>query len=139
MNVRPATEADIPAMHAVRMAVQENRLADPARITAADYAEAIGRLGRGWVVEADATIVGFAVAYRSGNVWALFVDPQHEGHGYGKALHAAMVSWLWQQGLQRLWLTTDPGTRAEAFYRSLGWQPRGIVPGGELRLELERA
>ena len=103
----------------------------------ADYAAAIGPLGRGWVAEDRGTLVGFAVGYRSGNVWALFVHPEHEGHGYGKALHGAMVAWLSQQGLRRLWLTTDAGTRAEAFYRSLGWKDCGIVSGRELRFELD--
>jgi hypothetical protein len=28
--------------------------------------------------------------------------------------------------------------RLEAFYRSLGWRPRCIVPDGELRLELDK-
>ncbi|MBK6453095.1 MAG: GNAT family N-acetyltransferase [Steroidobacteraceae bacterium] len=69
--------------------------------------------------------------------WALFVDPDHEGRGHGKALHSAMVSWLWAQGLRHLWLTTGLGTRAEAFYRALGWRPSGIVSSGELRLELD--
>jgi GNAT superfamily N-acetyltransferase len=136
--VRLATEADIPAMHAVRTAVRENELSDPGRITPDDYAEALGRSGRGWVAEVGGRVVGFAVGFRSGNIWALFVHPEHEGHGLGRALHAAMVSWLWQQGLRQLWLTTEAGTRAEAFYRSLGWRPCGMVGGGELRLELDR-
>lgn len=124
-------------MHAVRVAVRENRLADPGRITPADYVAAIGPSGRGWVAEAAGVVVGFAVGYTSGEVWALFVHPEHEGRGHGRALHAAMVSWLRRQGLRRLWLTTDSGTRAEGFYRSLGWRACGGAPGGELRLELD--
>jgi GNAT superfamily N-acetyltransferase len=71
-------------------------------------------------------------------VWALFVDPAHEGQGWGQALHAQAVDWLWSLGHARLWLTTGAGTRAERFYRSRGWQPSGIDAGGDLRLELER-
>ena len=127
MKIRLATAADIPAMHVVRMSVRENRLADPGRLSAADYADAIGTLGRGWVAEEGASIVGFAVGYLNGNVWALFVHPAHEGRGHGKALH----------GLRRLWLTTDAGTRAEAFYRSLGWVACGPWAGREVRLELD--
>ena len=51
--------------------------------------------------------------YETGNVWALFVDPRHEGRGYGRRLHDTMVTWLWERGHQRLCLTTEPGTRAE--------------------------
>ena len=47
-----------------------------------------------------------------------------------------MIDWLWSLGHARLWLTTSPGTRAERFYLALGWQVRGTVPGGEVRLEL---
>lgn len=124
-------------MHQVRLAVTENRLSDPTRVTHASYVPAITESGCGWVAEVSGTIVGFAVGARSGNIWALFVHPDHEARGHGKALHSAMVSWLQAQGLRQLWLTTDPGTRAEAFYRALGWRSCGIVPGGELRLELD--
>jgi GNAT superfamily N-acetyltransferase len=137
VTIRLATQADIPAMHRVRLAVTENRLSDPSRVTLADYAPAISELGSGWVAEASGKVVGFAIGYRSGNIWALFVDPDHEGRGHGKALHSAMVSWLWAQGLRHLWLTTGSGTRAEAFYRALGWRPSGIASSGELRLELD--
>jgi GNAT superfamily N-acetyltransferase len=124
-------------MHRVRLAVRENRLSDPGRIRSSDYLESIESLGRGWVVESDAEILGFAVGYRSGNIWALFVHPDHEGQGYGRALHAEMISWLWSLGLRQLWLTTARGSRAEAFYQSLGWQPRGTEAGGDVRLELD--
>ena len=123
-------------MQRVRLAVRENTLSDPTRITEADYIAAQETLGRTWVVEADGEIVAFATGYEAGSVWALFVHPDHEGRGYGKALHAAMVNWLWSLGHTRLWLTTGPGTRAERFYLAQGWQPRGTVSGGEIRLEL---
>jgi GNAT superfamily N-acetyltransferase len=134
--LRQATRPDIPAMQRVRLAVRENTLSDPTRITDDDYIAALESLGRTWVVEADGVITAFATGYRAGSVWALFVHPDHEGRGYGKALHSTMVDWLWSLGHTRLWLTTSPGTRAERFYISQGWRPCGIVPGGELRLEL---
>lgn len=136
MTLRQATQSDIPAMQRVRLAVRENTLSDPSRITVADYIAALDDLGRSWVVEADGEIVAFATGYRAGSIWALFVHPDHEGRGYGKALHSTMVDWLWSLGHTRLWLTTGPGTCAERFYTSQGWQPCGIVSGGELRLEL---
>jgi GNAT superfamily N-acetyltransferase len=136
VTLRQATQSDIPGMHRVRLAVRENTLSNPNRITAADYNAALGDLGRTWVVEADGEIAAFATGYKAGSVWALFVHPLHEGRGYGNALHSTLVSWLWSLGHTRLWLTTSPGTRAERFYVSRGWQPCGIVPGGDLRLEL---
>lgn len=125
-------------MHRVRLAVRENRLSDPARITEADYRAALAELGCTWVVEEEGEIVAFATGYRSGSIWALFVHPDHEGRGYGHVLHSTVVGWLWSLGLTRLWLTTSPGTRAERFYVARGWQPCGQTESGELRLELSK-
>lgn len=137
MILRQATQDDIPAMHRVRLAVRENVLSDPNRVTEADYLAALEELGRTWVVEADGVVAAFATAYRDGNIWALFVDPDHQGRGHAKALHSTMVDWLWSLGLARLSLTTDPGTRAERFYVARGWKPCGMAANGDLRLELE--
>ena len=123
-------------MQRIRLAVRENVLSDPSRITKADYVAALDELGRTWVIDADAQIVAFATGYKTGSIWALFVHPDHEGRGFGKALHSAMVNWLWSLGHTSLWLTTDPGTRAERFYVSQGWVLCEMVPGGEIRLQL---
>jgi GNAT superfamily N-acetyltransferase len=136
--LRQANALDIPKMQSIRRAVRENTLLDPARISEADYLAALDALGRTWVVETDAGIVAFATAYRDGSVWALFVHPDHEGRGHGKALHASVLAWLWSLGHARIWLTTAPGTRAEHFYWRQGWQPCGIETNGDLRLELLR-
>lgn len=134
--LRQATRSDIPAMQRVRLAVRENALSDPGRITVADYIAALEELGRTWVIESDGEIAAFATGYKAGSIWALFVHPNHEGRGFGKALHSTMINWLWTLGHSRLWLTTTPGTRAERFYLAHGWQPCGIVSSGELKLEL---
>jgi GNAT superfamily N-acetyltransferase len=55
------------------------------------------------------------------NIWALFVDPEHERRGYGRMLHDTMTDWLRSRGVERLWLTTEPGTRAQKFYEAAGW------------------
>jgi GNAT superfamily N-acetyltransferase len=82
-------------------------------------------------------IVGFAVGNaESDNIWALFVDPQHEGRCHGRRLHDTMLGWLWSRGLRRLWLSTDPGTRAQRFYQRAGWSAAGLLPSGEMRFEL---
>ena len=38
------------------------------------------------------------------------------GRGDVRTLHDEMVGWLWSQGVRKLWLTTEAGTRAEHFY-----------------------
>ena len=136
-RLRQALAADIPGIWRVRYAVRENTLA-PGRIGDAEVRAEIEDSGRGWVVEAaDGEILGFAIGNaQSGNIWALFVRPESQGQGHGSALHDVMVDWLWAQGLERLWLTTGPGTRAEAFYKRRGWREVGSIGNGDLRLEL---
>ena len=125
-------------MHRVRMSVQENRLTST-RLSERDYLVAIEATGRGWVLELEGNIVAFAVGNAAnGSLWALFVEPGHEGNGYGRELHDTMIEWLWDQGHDRLWLTTEPGTRAEHFYLAAGWRRAGVTDSGEIRFELSR-
>jgi GNAT superfamily N-acetyltransferase len=136
--LRPALASDIAGIQRVRHSVRENRLVSVV-IADEEVREALERTGRGWVVESDGDVVAFAIGNRvNGNVWALFVDPDHERRGYGRALHDTMVDWLWAQGLRTLWLTTAPGTRAQTFYERAGWQRAGLADHGDLRYELHR-
>ena len=134
--LRQAEARDISALQRVRASVRENRLVSTV-ITDDDVRRAIEETGRGWVVEADGEVVAFAIGNATdGNVWALFVHPDHERRGHGRRLHDAMVAWLWSRGLERLWLTTQPGTRAEKFYAAAGWVRTGLASRGEVRFEL---
>jgi N-acetylglutamate synthase-like GNAT family acetyltransferase len=134
VTVRTATRDDLPALHRIRHAVRENRIVR-LRLTDADYIDAMERTGRGWVAERDGRVIGFAVGNgQTGNIWALFVDPAEAASGAGRALHDAMLAWLHTLGLPRLWLTTQPGTRADRFYARAGWT-RGAVAGGEVAYE----
>ncbi|MGH8675472.1 MAG: GNAT family N-acetyltransferase [Burkholderiales bacterium] len=135
-TLRQARREDVSAMHRVRLAVRENRLRSTV-ITEDHYIPAIEQTGRGWVIEADGVVVGFAIGNAdTGNIWALFVDPEHERRGYGRLLHDAMVEWLFSRGLRHLWLGTDPDTRAEQFYRASGWRYTGRAANGEVLYEL---
>ncbi len=136
--MRQARAADVPSMHRVRMSVLENRLVSR-QLSERDYIAEIEVTGRGWVIEAEGNIVAFAVGNAAtGGIWALFVEPGHEGKGYGRQLHEAMIAWLWDQGHDRLWLTTGPGTRASRFYEAAGWRRVGVTDDGEWRYELHR-
>jgi len=136
--LRQARAVDIPAIQRVRASVKENRLVSTV-ITDEDVRTAIEETGGGWVVEKDGEVVAFAIGNSmTGNIWALFVHPEHEGRGYGRQLHDVMVNWLWAAGLERLWLTTEPGTRAQRFYEAAGWQLAGPADRGELRFEMPR-
>jgi GNAT superfamily N-acetyltransferase len=133
--LRQATRADVPGIQRVRHSVLENRLVS-ATIPDDAVVDAMENTGRGWVVEVDGQVVAFAIGNAvTGNIWALFVDPAHEGMGYGRRLHDEMIAWLWSRGLERLWLSTDPNTRAQRFYEAAGWQNRGALANGEVLFE----
>lgn len=130
-----AVRADFSGIQRVRRSVRENRLTSGA-ISDAEVVDAIERSGRGWVVERDGRLVAFAVGNaETGNIWARFVEPGHERHGHGRRLHDRMVERLRSRGLRRLWLSTMPGTRAQAFYEAAGWCHAGTLPSGEIRFE----
>ena len=124
-------------MHRIRMSVRENRLSDQTRVQSRDYMAFVERDGRAWVAEMDGRIVGFAVAdlVRS-NVWALFVEPGYEGRGIGRQLHDRMMNWLFGSGATLVWLSTDPATRAERFYREAGWRYVRQEEHGAARFEM---
>lgn len=136
--MRRAVAADIPGIQRVRASVKENRLVSTT-ISDEDVRIAIEETGRGWVVEEEGEVAAFAIGnVITGNVWALFVRPESEGRGYGRQLHDATIEWLFAAGADRLWLTTEPGTRAQRFYETAGWNLVGTTDQGELRYEKQR-
>jgi len=137
--LRKAKVGDVPAMNWLRLQVRENMLSDPGRITEAMTRQAITAEGRGWIWDEGGSLLGFSIARDADpSIWALFVLPGNEGRGIGSALHDAAVDWLWLRGATRIWLSTDPDTRAARFYRDRGWYETAVLPSGEVRLEIER-
>src|SRR6185369_10246940 len=133
-TIREATRDDLDDLQRIRGLVRENRLSyaiPDERVLAA-----IETRGRGWVAEHDGEMVGFSMAdLEDGSIWALFLLPEWEGRGLGRALLDRAVAWLEQQECPRVWLSTAPGTRAEGFYARLGWERVGMTEGGEVRFE----
>jgi len=110
--LRQAVRSDVAGLFRVRQAVSENRLF---LLTLADdqIIEALETTGRGWVIELDGVIVAFAIGDAlTGGISALFVDPPHRGHGYGRRLYDTVVEWLWSQGHDRGWLNGEPDAGA---------------------------
>jgi GNAT superfamily N-acetyltransferase len=135
-RLRPATRADLPRIHQVRHGTAENRLTNPALVTDEEVAwymdEAI------FLVSQDETAVrGFTcVDHQTGYVWALFVIDGAQGRGHGTALLDAAMARLRQVGHRQAFLTTGPNTKAEAFYRSKGWQSTGVDIAGDVVFRL---
>jgi len=121
------------------MSVNENRLSDLSVLNPGDVDRMLAGDGRGWVCEVDGRIVAFAMADLSGaNVYALFVEPGYEGQGIGRNLHDTMMNWFFDAGVPEVWLSTDPNTRADSFYRCAGWVANGTRSNGEIRFTMSR-
>ena len=137
MTYRQAIISDIPDIQRVRHSVTENRLSNPALVTDADVEDYITRRGKGWVYEENGQIAGFAIAdLQEHSVWALFVDPLFEKKGIGTLLQLIMLDWYFSNSTETIWLSTSPGTRAEAFYRKSGWKETGTHGKGEIKFEM---
>ncbi|WFU06292.1 GNAT family N-acetyltransferase (plasmid) [Rhizobium sp. CB3171] len=123
--LRKATIDDIADLKFVRSSVFENILSNPSKVTDDDYKWFVKNPGI-FVWEEQGSIVGFSAADpRDGNIWALFVMPGVETRGIGSRLLAEACVCLQSAGIKRAWLTTDPSTRAERFYRAAGWEHVG--------------
>jgi GNAT superfamily N-acetyltransferase len=119
-------------MSTIRLAVGENILADPSRITVQMYEDYLELLGRGWVAEVDGSVAGFCYANKTNaSIWALFIAPEYEGRGLAKQLLNMAVEWLFEQGQEFVRLSTGAGTRADSFYALQGWT-RERVDGNEV-------
>jgi GNAT superfamily N-acetyltransferase len=142
--VREATAADLPGISDVRQSVIENPLSVgqlAARgITNESMAAAFLKDLRGWVAIDGGQIVGFSMADRANpSLYALFVRPEYEQRGIGGQLYDLAVQWLWDNGAERLWLTTSADTKAAAFYERRGWIATDVDAHGDVRYELRCA
>ena len=133
----------MPGITRVRTSVAENALTikqlEERGITEASVAASFLIDSKGWVAVRAEEIVAFSIADRATqSIFALFVLPRHEGRGIGSFLLDAALRWLWENGAERVWLTTGPGTKAVRFYEKRGWTCTGKGPRGDLRYELGR-
>ena len=94
------------------------------------------------VWDQDGTVAGFATTgpardedldERTGELYAMYVDPPAQGAGVGRALHAEAVARLAADGFARavLW-TFAANDHAIAFYERFGWRPDPTAPPGWL-------
>ena len=127
IKIREATAEDIPETFKIRVATKENVLTEDDLWKSGITPQAVEKLlqtcCKCWVTEYDHRVVGFCTANaETKSIWALFIYPEYEGRGLGRLLMEAAVDWLWSKGTDQIWLTTETNTRADGFYRHLGWQ-----------------
>ena len=82
----------------------------------------------------EGEVVGLALWFLNFSTWDgvhgiyledLFVSPEHRGHGYGRALLAALAAECVDHGYSRLsWSVLDWNTPSIGFYRALGAVPQ---------------
>jgi GNAT superfamily N-acetyltransferase len=140
---REATAADLPGISRVRTSVVENHLTveqlEERGITNDSVAASFLTDSKGWVALQGGEIVAFSIADRATqSIFALFVLPAYEGRGIGSTLLDSALRWLWDNGAERVWLTTGPGTKAVRFYEKRGWTCTGWGTRGDLRYECGR-
>jgi GNAT superfamily N-acetyltransferase len=125
--LREARIEDLPAITIIRTSVRENHLSveqlAERGVTEATIAARMssGNLGA-WVTTINSEITAFAMADKTtGNLFALFTHPKHEGNGCGAELLQRCEEWLVHEGVTRAYLDTDRKSKAVAFYSKRGW------------------
>lgn len=146
MEIRKATEADIPALFDIRTSVRENHQSleelAPLGVTPQGIAGMLRTSSQAWVAEVDGQPVAFSMADAGeGTIFAMFVRPGYEGRGLGRALMREAETWLFGRGWDEIWLLTgsDPKLRANGFYRRLGWQDAGLQEDGQIKYVKRKA
>lgn len=128
-NQRPATQADLAAMWALRtLAVRVSCASHyPAEVIdtwcASPAPESLPGLvtaGGALVEEQDGCLLGYAILdLDSGEVDAVFVDPGRQGRGIALRLLAALEAMALKRGLTRLFLSAS--LNAVPFYERAGF------------------
>ncbi|AEW96465.1 MULTISPECIES: GNAT family N-acetyltransferase [Streptomycetaceae] len=137
--IRPATEDDVPAIHAmIRELAEYERALEQARATPEQLREAL--FGAEPAVfaliaeeEPEGVAAGFALWFRNFSTWTgthgvhledLYVRPAARGRGHGKALLAELARICVARGYDRFeWAVLDWNEPSIDFYRSVGAVP----------------
>ena len=149
--IRPAVEQDVPALARVQVRAwlhaysgfldPEEIAARPVEVREPQWRTALTKAGSSAttvVWDQDGTVAGFATTgpardddldERTGELYALYVDPPAQGAGVGRALHADAIARLAAAGFERatLW-TFSANDQAIAFYERSGWRADATAP-----------
>lgn len=146
LRIRPGERRDVPAVVAMIGALAAHH-GDTATVTASDLERDLFTV-RPWadllVAEIDGTLVGYTMLWRlfravdgqrALEMDHLYVTAERRGLGIGRRIVERVVAHARELGCVRIGVGTAPGnTRAQAFYRGLGFEP--ATPGPRFRLVL---
>ena len=145
MRVRDAVPADAEAIAAVHVRAWQVAYAHvfpPERLAALDQATRARRWREGLESGWNALVIDDASGFVSvgpsrdvdgeGELYAIYVDPEHWGTGRGRVLMDAALEALREDGFEEatLWVLDD-NPRARRFYEAAGWTLDGAVKEDE--------
>jgi ribosomal protein S18 acetylase RimI-like enzyme len=145
--IRPATPADIPAIHTlIRELADYEKALEEARATQEQLHEALfGRRPAAYAhvaTDPAGAVVGYAIWFLNFSTWRgvhgiyledLYVRPTARGGGHGKALLTELARICVERGYQRLeWSVLNWNTPAIDFYEALGARPQDEWTGYRL-------
>ena len=141
-SIRPVRPADVAALHRlVKGLARYERLEDMVVSTEEDFHSALFGNTQGTRASVEAILlwpngegsgepVAFALFFHNFSTFLgkrglyledLFVEPEHRGRGYGKALLIHLAKLAVERGCGRFeWAVLDWNTDAQAFYEGLG-------------------
>lgn len=143
INIRDASEKDVPEIFEVRTSVRENHLSTEQMaeigVTHQTILEAMHKEPCIWVAVDVDRIVGFSMgSSEDACLFAAFVRPEWEGQGIGRLLVERAEAFLFESS-PSIWLHTDGFSRAAGFYEKLGWRRTSLWQNGEYRFEKHRS
>jgi ribosomal protein S18 acetylase RimI-like enzyme len=101
---------------------------------------------RTWVAERDGGVIGWATTgpsedadadARTGELYAIYLEPEHVGIGLGRELFAHAMNDLRARGFRAatLWVL-ETNERARRFYELAGWKTDGTVTSERVDCEM---
>lgn len=139
-HVRPATEADAPALLEIyRPFVEDSAVSfEMVAPTVEEFAARVRKAQTNWewlVTERDGRILGYAYGSmhreRPGYRWSVevsaYVDPSHHRQGVGRALYLRLFEILTDKGFCNAYAgITLPNEASVALHRGVGFEPIGV-------------
>jgi GNAT superfamily N-acetyltransferase len=123
----------LPFFYEIRFSVEEN-IVHPHQIQYLCRNQAIDDIeqGGGWICKVDNEYAGFCfgIFIHEPIIGGLFVKPEYQSRGIGSQLISYVTDWMFDNGAEEIKLTTDPGSKAESFYKNHGWKYIGLDESG---------
>jgi len=142
--IRPSQDADLPAItalyaHHVRHGTGTFETEPPSLADMAARRADVLAKGLPWLVaEVDGAVAGFAygnwfkprAAYRYSVEDSIYLAPEQQGQGLGRALMAELLARLEGVGVRRVMAVIGDSANAGSIglHRALGFEPVGTVP-----------